>query len=70
MHICLECNKSFGQAGKLKRHMVTHTQERAYNWKSEAAHGNPQQEKGLQLRSMQEIFWSFSTSEKAHDDPQ
>ena len=31
IHICSECQKSFGQSGGLKRHMVTHTKERAYN---------------------------------------
>ena len=30
MHICLECDKSFGQAGNLKIHMVTHSKERTY----------------------------------------
>ena len=31
VHICLECNKSFGQAGNLKRHMLSHTKERVSN---------------------------------------
>ena len=30
MHKCSECQKSFGQAGHLKIHMLTHSTERTY----------------------------------------
>ena len=30
MHKCSECQKSFGQAGHLKIHMLTHSKERTY----------------------------------------
>ena len=44
MHKCSECQKSFGQAGHLKIHMLTHSKERTYTLASNArdlkeAHG-------------------------------
>ena len=31
MYICSECKKSFGRAGNLKTHMISHSKDGAYN---------------------------------------
>ena len=62
---CVQCHKSFGQAGHLKMHRVTHTNEKEYtsveliqsSTPIEDAHGHPHWGESSQMCRMWRFIW-------------